>query len=172
MADFFLGILCIGTAILAVTFIRHLFFVVPFVPTPMRIVDAMLDVATLKGDETIYDLGAGDARFLVRAKERFPNVTAKGCELVWSVWALGKVRIWWSGKDVTLRWQNALTMDVGDADVICLYLLPWMLESLGHRLDGSVRPGTRVLSHTFQFPGRVPLREVEVGKKRVYLYEW
>ena len=44
-----------------VTFVLHLFILrVPYVPTPRKVVQAMVGMAGLKGGETVYDLGAGD----------------------------------------------------------------------------------------------------------------
>ena len=39
----------------------------PFVPSPEHAVDKMLEVASLKPGETLYDLGCGDGRILIAA---------------------------------------------------------------------------------------------------------
>jgi len=44
---------------------------VPYVPTPMPVVDAMLDMARVRKEDTLYDLGCGDGRIVVRAASRF-----------------------------------------------------------------------------------------------------
>ncbi|MCU0938097.1 MAG: class I SAM-dependent methyltransferase, partial [Burkholderiaceae bacterium] len=44
---------------------------VPFVPTPMNVVDAMLDMAQVTKDDLVYDLGCGDGRIVIRAAQRF-----------------------------------------------------------------------------------------------------
>jgi 4-diphosphocytidyl-2-C-methyl-D-erythritol kinase len=44
---------------------------VPFVPTPMEVVDAMLDMAKVTKDDRVYDLGCGDGRIVIRAAQRF-----------------------------------------------------------------------------------------------------
>lgn len=164
--------LCVAVLVLFVTMVHHLLFTVPFVPTPMQVVDAMINAAELKGHEHVYDLGAGDARFLIRVKELHPGCHAIGCELVPAIWLLGMLRIWWSGKKVTLRCQSAYSMDVRNADVLLLYLLPSMLGALGERFDRELRPGTRVISNTFRFPGREPVKTLKIGKKTIFVYQW
>jgi len=44
---------------------------VPYVPTPVAVVDAMLDLAKVGKSDTVYDLGCGDGRIVVRAASRF-----------------------------------------------------------------------------------------------------
>lgn len=172
LIDLGLFLLCILVAIIAVTFIQHVFLTVPFIPTPQHVVDAMIDAAQLKGNETVYDLGAGDARLLITAKRKHPGITAKGCELVWVVWIIGLFRIWRSKLPIRLTRENVYRIDVSDADVIFLYLFPSMMEKLGKRFDHMLKPGTLIISHAFQLPGREPERTVEIDGKKVRLYRW
>ena len=44
---------------------------VPFVPTPMEVVDTMLDMARVTAADLVYDLGCGDGRIVIRAAQRF-----------------------------------------------------------------------------------------------------
>ena len=44
---------------------------VPYVPTPVPVVDAMLDMAKVNKSDMVYDLGCGDGRIVVRAATRF-----------------------------------------------------------------------------------------------------
>jgi hypothetical protein len=50
------------------------------------------------------------------------------------------------------------------------------MAKLEKRLEGQIKPGTRIVSHAFKFKNREPtsMVEVEDGKKtrRVYLYIW
>src|SRR4051812_16018800 len=52
----------------------------PFVPSPQRAVDRMLEMAAPKASETVYDLGCGDGRVLITAVQKF-NSRAVGIEL-------------------------------------------------------------------------------------------
>lgn len=172
LIDLALVLLCVAVAVLAVTFLQHVFLTVPYIPTPKHVVDAMLDAADLKGTETIYDLGAGDARILIEAKRKFSGVTAKGCELIWVVWLLGKLRIWRSGLPVHLTRESVYAIDVSDADVIFLYLFPSMMTALAKRFSGMVKPGTLIVSHAFRFGGREPIKTIIAAGKKVHVYRW
>jgi len=149
---------------------------VPFVPTPKRTVQAMLDEAKLKDGDTIYDLGAGDARMLIQAKRICPGIRAIGYEIVPFVWLLGRLRIWFSRVDVDLRWGNAIKKDVSDADCIVLYLITELMPKFEAKFNKELKPGVRVISHSFSFPGHEPVKKLLVpgwlGKERVLVYEW
>jgi hypothetical protein len=44
---------------------------VPYVPTPNEVVDRMLQLANVTGDDTLYDLGSGDGRIVITAAQRY-----------------------------------------------------------------------------------------------------
>src|SRR6478672_8165099 len=52
----------------------------PYVVSPRQIVDKMLEAASLKPGETVYDLGCGDGRVLITAAQRY-RAKAVGVEL-------------------------------------------------------------------------------------------
>lgn len=175
-----LDLLILGVALLTlcivITAVAHIWVAVPFIPTPHVVVEEMLTLAALTGKETVYDLGAGDARLLIAAKRRFPGIRAIGVELVPTVWLLGKLRILFSREEVVLRFNNALTENVSDADCIFLYLIPSLMQKLEAKFDRELRPGTTVISYAFPFPGRTPVKEKLVpwltGKRNVRVYQW
>lgn len=136
----------------------------------------MIDLAALQGTETIIDLGAGDGRLLIEAKKRYPGITASGWEIVPTVWAIGVCRMFLSRQRVQLHLGDALKADVRDADVVFLYLFPSLLDHLVKRFDRELKPGTRVISHTFKLPGKTPVAEKRVagymGETSIFLYQW
>src|SRR5258706_4866828 len=53
---------------------------VPFVPTPAKVVDAMLDLARITPADVLVDLGSGDGRIVIAAAKRF-GIDATGVEI-------------------------------------------------------------------------------------------
>ena len=43
----------------------------PYVPTPPRVVDAMLKMARVTGKDVVYDLGCGDGRIPIAAAQKY-----------------------------------------------------------------------------------------------------
>src|ERR671919_620586 len=44
---------------------------IPFVPTPMAVVERMLALAEVKKSDILYDLGSGDGRIVITAAKKF-----------------------------------------------------------------------------------------------------
>ncbi|HCI04210.1 MAG: methyltransferase [Candidatus Peribacteraceae bacterium] len=150
---------------------------VPFVPTPKKTNLAMIEAAELKGNEVVYDLGSGDGRMLIRAKKKYPGIRATGYEIVPMVWFLGRIRKIFLRSDVDLRFGDAFKADISDADCIFLYMTTNLMVKLGKKFDKELKPGTKVISHAFQFWDKTPIKEVEVPAyfgcvDKIYVYEW
>ena len=164
------------TALIAVTFIAHLWVPVVYIPTPHAVVKEMVALAHLRPGDCVYDLGAGDARLLIAAKRAESRISAIGCELIPTVWVFGRLCIWKSRQQVTLRFQNILRCDLRDADCVFLYLIPSLMEKLKEKFDKELRPGTRLVASVFRIPGKQPEKEVKVpwmgGERAVRVYRW
>ena len=44
---------------------------IPFVPSTMPVVDRMLELAEVRKDDFLYDLGSGDGRILIQAAKKY-----------------------------------------------------------------------------------------------------
>ncbi|MBI3066775.1 MAG: class I SAM-dependent methyltransferase [Deltaproteobacteria bacterium] len=62
---------------------------IPFVPTPIEVIDRMLELAEVKKGDVVYDLGSGDGRIVIRAAKKY-GVRAIGIEM--DSWLLDKAR--------------------------------------------------------------------------------
>src|SRR5260370_41214374 len=51
-----------------------------YLPTPQKVVDRMVELADLKKDDVVYDLGCGDGRIVVTAAKKY-GVKAKGFDI-------------------------------------------------------------------------------------------
>jgi protein-L-isoaspartate O-methyltransferase len=148
----------------------------PYVPTPPKIVERMLQLADVKKTDTVYDLGSGDGRIVITAAMKF-GATAIGVELDNSLVQATEARI----RDLKLQdnarilHANIFDVDLSKASVVTLYLLTSGNESVKPKLESNLKPGARVVSHDFQISGWVPIRsEILKGQGRehkIYLYE-
>lgn len=176
LIDFILGIACIVVFGLLMITVANLFTGAPSVPTLYRLLPELITMLGLKGSETVFDLGAGDGRFLTAVKKRHPNVTAIGCEIVPALWFWGFLRAKVLRVPINLRLQSAFTMDIRSADRVFLYLFPNIMERLEKKFDRELRPGTMVVCLTFPFPGRTPIDTKIVkgrfGPTKVFVYWW
>src|SRR5580698_4679946 len=71
---------------------RYVNKLAPYVNSPARVVDRMLELASIRPGETVYDLGCGDGRILIAAVQRF-KAKAVGIEISPKVVAEARSRI-------------------------------------------------------------------------------
>ncbi len=142
----------------------------PWLPTSRKLVRRMLALANVQPGEVVYDLGSGDGRVLFIAAREF-GARAVGIELDPLRWAWTRMWIALLGLQGQVRVirGNFFTQDVGEADVVTLYLLQKTNNRLRRKLWQELHPGARIVSSVFLFPGMEPMR---IDKKaHLFLYE-
>ncbi|HWP57239.1 MAG TPA: methyltransferase domain-containing protein [Candidatus Acidoferrales bacterium] len=132
---------------------------IPFAPTPMEVVDRMLEMAEVGPADLVYDLGSGDGRIVIRAAKRF-GARGVGIEIDRRLIARARHLAAQEGVShlVEFRRQDALTADLGQASVVALYMFPEFNARLRPILEKQLRPGARVVAHDFPIEGWKPLR--------------
>jgi SAM-dependent methyltransferase len=129
----------------------------PWVPTQTRRIQMALDLAQVQPGETVYDLGAGDGRVLVIAAGEF-GARAVGIEIspIHCAVAWLNARRHQVGGQVSVRWDNFYYTPLGDADVVYAYMTSRQTARLMPHLAEQLRPGTRVVTISFDLPGWQP----------------
>lgn len=148
----------------------------PDFPTPEVVVMRMLEIAHVRPNEVVYDLGCGDGRIMIAAAQRF-NARAVGIELSRDIFekTSAKVQSLQLQDRISVINGNALHTDLSPADVVTLYLLTSSNDRLRPRLEHDLRPGARVVSHDYEIRGWEP-KEVDkltvMGRlHKIYLYQ-
>src|SRR5687767_16020178 len=97
---------------------------IPFVPTPIEVVDRMLELAEVKKGDVIYDLGSGDGRIVIRAAKKY-GVRAVGIEMDQILLQKARQDANAAGVShlVEFRVEDALQTDLSPATVVTLYML-------------------------------------------------
>ncbi len=144
---------------------------VPYVPSSPQIVEGMLKLANVTAADTVYDLGCGDGRIAIMAAQKFgakavgvdidPERIKEATENAQKAGVLGKVKF---------IEGDLFTVPIKDATVVTLYLLRSVNMKLRPRLLKELRPGTRIVSHTFDMGEWKPDKEIEVNGSRIYLW--
>ena len=135
---------------------------VVFVATPQDIVDKMLELARVRKDDLVYDLGCGDGRIVVTAAKRY-GCRAAGFDIdprrvKESLENVQKNNV---GHLVKIEQKDIFKLDLGKADVITLFLLSRLNVKLIPQLE-KLRPGSRIVSHNFAIEGIKPDRVVKM----------
>ena len=97
------------TIFMSISFYITIFGGGPFVPTPFKSVHTVLKYAKIKKGEKVYDIGAGDGRFIHFASKDY-GADATGFEMDPFVYFIAKMRqrfFGWKGKNAphTFVWS-------------------------------------------------------------------
>ncbi|MBM3795644.1 MAG: methyltransferase domain-containing protein [Acidobacteria bacterium] len=129
----------------------------PYFPTPLTIVEKMLQFGALKAGEKHFDLGSGDGRIVIMAAEKF-KADSTGVEFDADLFKQSSDKIKKKGLDKRSRiiHGDVMKQDYTSADVLTVYLLPSSNEKLRPLLDRQLKKGTRIVSHDFEISGWTP----------------
>lgn len=122
----------------------------PYVPTPGTVVERMLELAGVRADDIVYDLGSGDGRLVIEAARRYGargvgvEREARLVDLARAAAASAQV-----ADRVRFRQGDLFETDLSGATVVTLYLLPRLLERLLPKLRAELAPGARIVSHDY-----------------------
>ncbi len=149
---------------------------VPYVPTPQDVVEKMLELAKVKPDDVVYDLGSGDGRIVITAAQKY-GAHAVGVEINPDLYRQSSARITELGLDgrAHIICEDMFDVSLKHATVVTMYLLTSFNEKMRPKLERELHSGTRVVCHDFHVPGWDPDQVVDVTSRndiphKIYLY--
>lgn len=150
--------------------------VVPYVPTPMKVAERMLELAKVTRKDVVYDLGSGDGRIVILAAQKF-GAHAVGIELDPERYEKSSARIRELGLSsrAKILHEDMFKANIHEATVVTLYLLTSVNEDIRPMLEKQLRPGTRVVSHDFPMIGWTAEETEEIkvedgSEHKIFLY--
>lgn len=176
--EIFFAIIVVITFLLAVAaFIYALPAMVAVGPIPAhwKGIDMALELAEIKPEEVLYDLGCGDGRVLVRAVRNY-GCRGVGYDLIYPVLLLAKLRAKINGASskIDFKCRNMFSADIENADVIFCFLTPELMEKIGGWIKGKkLKNGARIVSYAFAMKNYKPEKVIEhaKGNWNIYLYK-
>ncbi len=128
-----------------------------FIPTPIEVVDRMLEIAQVTRDDVVYDLGSGDGRIVIKAAKKY-GARGVGIEIDPKLVKQSRAKAKEDGVShlVEFRVQDAMKVDVSKATVVTLYLTSELNSKLRPILEEQLSPGARVVSHDHETKGWTP----------------
>jgi SAM-dependent methyltransferase len=137
---------------------------VPYVPTTEAAVTAMLKLADVKKTDVVYDLGCGDGRIVIAAAKNF-GARGVGIDINPVRIAEAKENARKAAVENLVRFEenDLFAADIREASVVTLFLLPNVNLKLRPKLLQDLKPGTRVVSNTFDMGDWKPDKQATVG---------
>lgn len=121
----------------------------PYVASPDRVVERMLDLGQVGPGDYVMDLGSGDGRIVIQAAQRGAHGLGVERKRRLVEAARANAERDGAGDRAVFREGNLATTDVTEASVITLYLTPEANAQVRPRLLEQLRPGARIISHGF-----------------------
>ncbi len=123
---------------------------VPYVPTTDVAVREMLKLAKVQKGDIIYDLGCGDGRIVIQAAKLF-GTRGVGIDIDPQRVKEARENARQAGVENLVRFEekDLFDADFREATVVTLFLLPRINLKLRPKLVKDLKPGTRVVSNTF-----------------------
>jgi SAM-dependent methyltransferase len=142
-----------------------------FAPSRPALVDAMLQLAGVSAGDTVYDLGSGDGRILIRAAQKF-GAKGVGIELDPRLVELSRqIAVEGEVADrVTFLEADFFVTDLSTATVVTLYLSELVNARLEPKLKKELKPGTRIVSQRFGIGSWPPERTIKVLDEVIHLW--
>lgn len=141
-----------------------------WVPTPDDVVDRMLRMAQTTANDIVFDLGSGDGKIVIAAAKKF-DARATGLEYNPDMVKLSQrnAQAAGVGDKAVFRQADVFQSDFSQATVVTMYLLP----SLNLKLRPTIlqmRPGTRIVSHSFDMDEWKPDETSLVDNRRAFMW--
>jgi SAM-dependent methyltransferase len=141
-------------------------FGAPYLPTLRRQIDTALDLLDLQPGQTMLELGCGDGRVMRAAAARGWKVV--GYELNPILVAVSYIYTFKYRKQVRVVWGNALTADWPPTEGIYIFGLQKIMPKLHTKIVQYRHKPVKLVSFTFEIPGKQPSRV----KEGVRLYKY
>jgi SAM-dependent methyltransferase len=142
-----------------------------YVPTPQALVDRMLQMAEVKANDFVIDLGCGDGRMVVTAASKY-GATGYGVDI-------NPVRVEEANANakkagvtdkVSFKIADLFQEDISKASVMTMYLLNEINLRLRPKILSDLKPGSRVVSHAFTMDDWEPDQRDVVENKNIYFW--
>jgi hypothetical protein len=167
MRNALLAVLTVLTAVSVESQERFSFFA----PSTPQSVTRMLTLAALRDDDLVVDLGSGDGLIPLTAARMNPRVRGLGVDIDAKLVQQSNERAKSEGLADRVRFEhrNAFDADLREATVVTMWLFPELMRLLRPIILERARPGTRVLTSTWDLGGWPP-DQVDDGGPPIYLW--
>lgn len=148
-------------------FFYALIFGAPYVPIPKYGLEKMIEFAAIKPGQKAVDLGSGDGRIMIAMAKAGAIVHGYEVNPVlvwWTKWKIKKEGL--EGK-AFVHLKSFWNEDLSSFDIVTLFGIRKIMPRLEKKLDKELKPGAKIISFGFTFPGWQHLKKEQAA----FLYE-
>ncbi len=125
---------------------------VPFVTTSSDTLKTVIELADVKENERVVDLGSGDGRVVIEFAKH--GAMVEGYEIKEDLIkrSVERINALHLQKKVTIYNESFWNIDISVYDVIYIYGMRSIMPKLENKLDAELRPGAKFISNIFRLP--------------------
>jgi 16S rRNA A1518/A1519 N6-dimethyltransferase RsmA/KsgA/DIM1 with predicted DNA glycosylase/AP lyase activity len=149
----------------------------PYLPTPLSVIDAALELIKFKSNDVFVDLGCGDGTVLMRVVERF-GVFSVGFEIDSKLVKIAQMKAKASGFKNLIEIVHAdlFKVDISRFGVVYVYPYPPIIEKLSEKICDECKRGSRILVHDYALKNLQPVKIMQIPggtchTHTIYLYK-
>ena len=150
--------------------ISSAFFGAPFQPTSDKALRQMVQIAGIKKNQRMADLGSGNGKIVIEFAKK--GIESHGFEInpVLALWSRMRIKRLGLEKKAFIHLGNFMNQDFSKLDLITSFQINYIMPGLEKKLQRELRKGAKVVSNTWKFPHWKPRRKLSYGLGNVYLY--
>jgi len=138
-----------------------------FIPSSKKMINVILELADIKKNDILYDLGSGDGRILAEAAKK--GIKVVGIEqnrfLNWIARRNLK-----KFNNVKIIQGNIFDQDFSKATILVAYLSQVLARKLQKKIENEVKTGCRIILVDHHFSNWNPVKMKRVGLFPIRLY--
>lgn len=149
----------------------------PFAITPDFLIKRKVELANLRPNQLVGDLGCGDALVLIEAVKQ-SGCRGLGVESDPVAMKIARQKVKEAGLEdrILLLEEDLFVSDISQLDVLILYFSRWVLGQLSQHLEENLKSGCKVITHDFDIPAWEHVHFENVPNitglsQEVYVYE-
>jgi len=147
---------------------------IPFIARPIKYQQKIFELMQLKKEEKLFDLGCGDATFLIEAEKKY-GVKSFGYEISLAALFVARLNVWFKKSKTKIINQDFFQADLSQADVIFCYLFPGkIMEKLSVKFKKELKFGARIYSLAFSLPNwpneEIKYLDEKNNKGKIFIY--
>ncbi len=143
----------------------------PWVPMRARDLSRLDRLVPVRPEDSVYDLGCGDARTLIHALEKGAREVV-GYEVSLIPYFLAKIKGRKYGEKFKILYRDFYKADISGATIIFLFLSYNAHAKLGKKFMKELKPGTRIATYVWPIEGWVPQIVDKTEKDlSIFIYE-
>jgi ribosomal protein L11 methylase PrmA len=141
----------------------------PWWRTDKKTAEAICKLVRVSKKDIIYDLGCGDGELILHAAKKY-RASAVGIEIDPARYFYAKIRVTLNklNSRIRLKRKNFFKVNISDASIIVVYLVPKTLNKLKIKFLKELKPNTRIVSYKYE----MDLKKIKEDKKnKLFLYK-